>query len=326
MSAIIKQGNKTVYPILFEVNYGQMKSINCYLYHDGQTLTLIDGGFRTEKFDEYFDLKLAEYGLSIDEIDRILLTHHHEDHTGQVNRIVERRNIPVYAHHLALERLHFDKTYLQKKRDFFMRLYEDYGCTKFASDRLEKMAKTFLESDKYKLNTEIHPLYGGDSICGMKVIEVPGHSPDSIIFYDEETKWQFVGDLVLNPGSTNALIDFDEDLNLLPTVAQYEQSLLKCQALDASLIFPGHQQPFSNHKIVIDEKLNRIATKCERIVEVIKDGHHQALQIAYAMYGPKLQKEFPLVMSEVIGFLAYAESKQKISKTMKDGEWYFERV
>lgn len=326
MSAIIKQGNKTVYPILFEVNYGQMKSINCYLLDDGESLSLIDGGFPTEKFDEFFDIKMAEYGLSIDDIDRILLTHHHEDHTGQVNRIVERKNIPVFAHHLAIERLHFEKTYLQKKRDFFMQLYEEYGCTKFASDRLEKMAKTFLESDKYKINTAIHPLYEGDTISGMKVIEVPGHSPDSILFYDEDTKWQFVGDLILNPGSTNALIDFDDDLKLLSTVAQYEQSLLKCQALEGSMIFPGHQNPFSNHQKVVDEKLGRIATKCERIVEVIKGGHHQALSIAHVMYGPKLLNQFPLVMSEVIGFLAYAERQQKISKTMQNGEWYFELV
>lgn len=322
----MKQGNKTVYPILFDVNYGQMKSINCYLLDDGNSLTLIDGGIATSDFDAFFDQKLAEYGLSIHSIDRILLTHHHEDHTGQVNRIVKRKNIPVYAHHSAIERLHFEKAYLQKKRDFFMRIYEEYGCTKFADERLKKMAKTYLESDKYKIHAEILPLYEGDTICGMKVIEVPGHSPDSILFYDEETKWQFAGDLLLNPGSTNALIDFDDKLQLLPTVAQYEQSLKRCQSLEASIIFPGHQNPFSNHRKVVDEKLNRISTKFERIVNIIKDRHHHALPIAYEMYGPKLQKEFPLVMSEVIGFLAYAESHQKISRTMKDGEWFFDVV
>ncbi|MEK4228564.1 MBL fold metallo-hydrolase [Solibacillus sp. FSL H8-0538] len=323
MLELFKVGKKTVYPIIYDVNYGQMKSINCYLLDDGDKLTLIDAGLQHEKYIEFFDAKLAEYGFTFESIDQILLTHHHEDHTGQVNRIIEHKAMPVFAHHLAIERVHFEQVYLHKKQDFFIRLYEEYGCSNFASERFKKMANTLLQRDKLKLTTDVQPLYADDLICGMKVIEVPGHSPDSIVFYDEETKWLFAGDLVLKSGSTNALIDFDEKLQLLPTVAQYEESLKRCRKLATSVVFAGHQAPFSNHAEIIEKNLARIARKYERIVRVVENGHHQAMDIAHALYGERLEKEFSLIMSEVIGYLYYAERQCKLSKTMKDGEWVF---
>lgn len=324
MSNVYSVGNKTVYPIIYEVNYGQMKSVNCYLFHDGETLTLIDGGFPLEQFNDFFDAKLAEYGFTMDSIDQIILTHHHEDHTGQVNRIVAQHQIPVYAHHLAIERVHFDKAYLHKKRAFFMQLYEEYGCMKLSSKRFEKMAKTLLESEKLKLTVDIQPLYAGDMICGMEVIEVPGHSPDSILLYDPETKWAFVGDIVLKTGTTNALIDFDDNLKLLPTVEQHKQSLHKCRMLDSIMFFAGHQPPFDNYHEVIDKNLARIEKKCAYVVDAVTNGKNRTLEIANVMYGAKLEKEFGLVMSEVIGYLYYAEMQGKIKKTMQDGEWYFD--
>lgn len=40
---------------------------------------------------------LSHLGLSIHDIDQIVLTHHHTDHTGLLNRVLDRHPIPVYA-------------------------------------------------------------------------------------------------------------------------------------------------------------------------------------------------------------------------------------
>lgn len=168
-------------------------------------------------------------------------------------------------------------------------------------------------------------MYEEDQISGLRVLEVPGHSPDSVIFYDEETQWQFEGDLVLKTGSTNALIELDNQLQLLPTVAQYEASLKRCRELPTSMVFAGHQMPFANHEEIIDKNLVRISKKCKRVVDAVEEGYHRVSEIASILYGGKLEKEFSLVMSEVIGYLNYAHMLGKLSKTKQDGEWYFKR-
>lgn len=323
MSQVITVGKKTVYPILFEVNYGQMKSINCFLFKNGDTLTLIDAGINLPAFHEFFLGKLAEYGFTITDIDQIVLTHHHGDHTGMVNAILSQKTVPIYAHHLAIERLQLTEEYQLQKRDFFTQLYKEYGCSHLAKQRLAKFEKTMKESDHVRINTDIIPLKDGDMVEGFQVKEVPGHSLDSILLYDPETRWLFAGDLVLFTGTTSALVDHDKEGLLLPTVMQYKHSLETCLHYDASMVFAGHQQPFDNLQEIVQRNLDRIAFQLQRIVEKVADGHETALSIAYAIYGERTEKEFPFIISEVIGYTLYAEKEGLILKEQQEDGWHF---
>ena len=78
--------------------------------------------------NEFFDRQLKEYGLSVEQVDLILLTHHHGDHVGQVNRLLKVKNIPIYAHYKSIERLTLEESYLEKRKSFFYKAYNDYGC------------------------------------------------------------------------------------------------------------------------------------------------------------------------------------------------------
>lgn len=300
-----------------------MKSINCYLYEDSQTLTLIDAGIDFPAFHDFFDAKLAEYGFKLEDIDQIFLTHHHGDHVGMVNRLVARKEIPVYAHHSAIERLHLNEEYQLQKRDFFMKIYEEYGGQQLAKPRLEKMAKTLEKTELLKIKVPIIALHDGDVIQGLQVKEVPGHSPDSILFYDPQAKWLFIGDLVLHTGTTNALIDHDQNGELLPTVMQYRQSLKSCLTYDVEMVFAGHQRPFSNLYEIVEKNLDRIAFKLNRITEKVAAGHDTALALASAIYGERVDKEFPLIISEVIGYLTYAEMQGHIKKQWQSTGWKY---
>ena len=45
--------------------------------------------------------------------------------------------------------------------------------------------------------------------------------------------------------------------------------------------------------------------------------------LAKYIYGLKAELQFPLVMSEIIGYLYYAELKGLILKYKEDGFWHF---
>lgn len=323
MTEILRSGIKTVYPILFEVNYGQMKSINCYLYDDGQKLSLIDAGIDLPVFKSFFDEMLKEYGFTYESIDQIILTHHHSDHIGMVNHITACHDIPVYAHHLAIERLYLTEVYQLQKRDFFKKLYEEYGGQYLAKSRFDKMAETFKNTEFLKIKSLVKSLREGEHIQGLQIMEVPGHSPDSILLYDEETKWLFCGDLVLLIGTSNALVDHDETGALLPTVVQYKNSLERCLQLEITMVFAGHQKPYNNLIEVVNKNLKRIDFKLHRIVEKIAVGNYTALELANAIYGQRVKKEFSLIMSEIIGYLTYAELEGLIQRQWHDGQWSF---
>lgn len=318
---MIQFEDKCVYPLIYKVRHGGMNSINCYLYQANGLLTLVDAGIDTPEFHSFFDEQLAKYKLTIQHIDQIILTHHHNDHIGVVNRILQQKLVPIFAHHQALERLYLTEDYQLKKRTFFTQLYSEYGVMEHAGDRLDKMEKTFRKATELKIKGVITPLAANDTIGDLQVIEAPGHSPDSILLYDKQAGWLFVGDLVLAIGTANALVDHDDAGIMLPTVMQYRTSLEKIRTLKVSYVFAGHEQTYTNLQEVIDQNVQRIDWKRRRFVEQVQAGHTDALALARAIYGERATTQFMFVMSEIIGYSLYAERCGDLRRMMHNGQW-----
>jgi glyoxylase-like metal-dependent hydrolase (beta-lactamase superfamily II)/8-oxo-dGTP pyrophosphatase MutT (NUDIX family) len=110
-----------------------------------------------------FDALLASLAARGRSPRAIVLTHHHNDHVGDVERLVAKHGLPVWAH--AETRAHVD----------------------FAIDR-------FLD-DGELLET------GGDPARAFRVLYTPGHAHGHLCFVEEATGLAVVGDLVASIGS-----------------------------------------------------------------------------------------------------------------------------
>src|SRR5699024_12104192 len=93
----------TVYPIIVPIK-SNLKSVNFYLVKNNDSITLIDAGYDNDECWEALHQVLADIGLSIYDVERIILIHHHIDHVGLVNRIFMLINISVYAHEKYIPR------------------------------------------------------------------------------------------------------------------------------------------------------------------------------------------------------------------------------
>jgi phosphoribosyl 1,2-cyclic phosphodiesterase len=78
---------------------GSGSSGNCAVVSTGQTTLLIDAGLSAKQIC----LRLAAAGLSIDDLDGILLTHEHQDHTGGLEVLSSKRSLPLYSTALTQE-------------------------------------------------------------------------------------------------------------------------------------------------------------------------------------------------------------------------------
>lgn len=325
MEPIINTGNKKVYPMIYKPSSNSRDSINCFLLEDAYSLTLIDAGIGHPHYKQFFKEQLAAYGFQINDISQILLTHHHNDHTGMVNDILACKNIPVYASDKAVPRLSFEKDFLYQKIAFFEHLYTAYGVRHMeaAVKRIAKLQSTYEQYEHLKIQTIIQPLTQ-DSILGdFHIHYFPGHSPDSIAFYDKATKWLFDGDIIFSQGIPNALVDFDEQGAMLPTVQQQQSSFHTLQSFELSHVFAGHQPSFTNAKEVIEQSLRRLELKWQRIEQVLQQGMQTGYQLAQAVYGAKLEQAFIFVMSDIIGYTHYGEMQNKVSINKENEAWLF---
>ena len=92
---------------------------------ESDRLTLIDAGVKTEDAWQYFVEGLEKIGYSPDDIEQVVLTHHHPDHVGMLDYLNE--NIPVFGHRYNRPWLIRDPLFFEKHDQFFEKLFRNLG-------------------------------------------------------------------------------------------------------------------------------------------------------------------------------------------------------
>ena len=86
---------KLVVPTPFPVG-----PINLYLIVD-DPVTLVDTGPKTDESRDALEAELARLGFKLADIERVILTHTHEDHCGQAAMIQRASGARVFVHELT---------------------------------------------------------------------------------------------------------------------------------------------------------------------------------------------------------------------------------
>lgn len=301
-----------IYPIIAPSPFS-LKSINFYLVEQETSLTLIDAGMNDDVSWNSLLHVLKENGFSIEDITEILLTHHHGDHVGLVNRITSIHPIPVYAHSKSIPRLKRDPDFLNMRIDYYKQLYQQMGCGELGNKQVAYLFNAVNNNKDQRIHCDITEI-AEKQILNFEVIEFPGHAPDQIAFLDKTEKQLFSGDLLIEHISSNALIEPDEDGNRMLTLVDHIDSLKRCLSLQIKTLYPGHGNIIEQPHSLIVKRLNSIEAKSERILALIESGITTGNDLAKTFYKDKYVKEFPLVMSEIIGQVDYLEYQGKIKK------------
>lgn len=183
---------------------------NAYFYINEQNLhgCLIDPGAQAKVLLS----AIKERGFHID---AILLTHGHFDHTGAVDQLTKALKIPYYIHQRGPEYLENDDLNLAKQNNRHIQI-----------DQAPRLLK-----DDDHLNLE-------EAGIDFKVLYTPGHSFDSVTYYDEENKVAFVGDALYNDGPGIWQFPGGNEEELMATIKEK-----LCSMPTGVQCFVGHTMP-----------------------------------------------------------------------------------
>lgn len=157
-------------------------------------------------------------------IERMVNTHHHEDHIGN-NHIIERLGIPIWAHQLAVPLIEEPARWTGRMLDY-----------QYAAWELPPASRCSALGESFS--------------CGRhryRVIHTPGHSPDHIGLLEESEGWLFAGDIFLG-----------EQVKMLRSDEHFHQSLQSLQSLrqyDFDTIFCGSGRVFDQGRQRLDAKI-----------------------------------------------------------------------
>lgn len=288
--------------------------VNVYLI-EGELLTLVDTGPKTVESWESLLTQLSNNHYSIEDIDQIIITHHHPDHCGLIDWILKKKKIPVLGHPNSNPWISQDKEFSKYCRNYFLSLYKKMGVP---SIKLNFYNTYHDELYNYACEAEVTTyITEGADIPGLKdwkVFETPGHSQSHIVLYRESDGVLIAGDHIINHISSNALLEppkRGESIRPKPLI-QYRDSLLKCKDLKISIVYTGHGDEVTNLTTLINDRIKMQNKRAEKIKALINNKPKTAFEICEKLFPNILENELVLAMSEVIGHIDLLIEREEI--------------
>ncbi|HTP23366.1 MAG TPA: MBL fold metallo-hydrolase [Solirubrobacteraceae bacterium] len=304
-----------------------IKSVNIWLLR-GDPVTLIDTGPRTDEALVALEAGLQLEGLRLEDIELVIPTHHHLDHSGLIATIVARSGARVAALDRAAE---YGTRYVERSaadRSFSVELMRHHGVPESVIEANEGFWD-FIRDTSEAFETDL-VLSDGDVVTAggreLRILARPGHSTTDALLVDEASATAFVGDHLLAGISSNAeIVPVTEPTGSRPRArVEYLGNLRRTASMPLDRLLTGHGDAVKDHKALVRRRLSEHRRRCQRILAVLEQGPEHAYGIARDLWSARTVAEQPLlVVWEVLGHLDLLLDEGRVSEQkFDDGSHY----
>jgi glyoxylase-like metal-dependent hydrolase (beta-lactamase superfamily II) len=301
--------------------------VNVYLIED-EPLTLVDAGPNSgTSFDE-LQRGIGALGHSLEEIELVILSHQHIDHLGLVSLVAAHSGADVAAIDAAVPFVENFSLESQADDDFAREMMLRHGIAEDVVSALGAVSRAFRAWGSRVDVTRV--LHDGQRIeLRNRTLEVgfrPGHSPTDTVFYDRERRILLAADHLLGHISSNPLITrpLDGSTDRPQALVTYLESLRLTREMDVDLVLPGHGDPITNHRSLIDERFALHRRRANKIHRLVAGRPCSAYEIAQALWGNIAVTQAYLTLSEVIGHLDLLLNEGRVREREREGVSVFE--
>ncbi|MDQ0269351.1 MBL fold metallo-hydrolase [Cytobacillus purgationiresistens] len=299
---------KLVIPTPFPVG-----DVNLYLI-SGERLTLIDAGPKTDEAWAALHSELKDLGLTINDIEQIILTHHHPDHVGLLDYFP--KEMKVYGHPLNERWLNRTEDFLQENNQFYRKILPEFGLVNI----FEKFTHMLTSELRFFCSRSLTGvLTEGDAPIGLngwKVIETPGHAQSHIGLLRESDGVYIGGDHLLAHISPNPLMEppLPGETERPKSLLQYNEALDKLKRLPITTFYAGHGKDFTNVNELIDKRRKSQHDRAMKVRGWLVEEPMTVFDICKRLFPKVYQRELPLTISETVAQLDYLLALGEISK------------
>jgi glyoxylase-like metal-dependent hydrolase (beta-lactamase superfamily II) len=300
--------------------------VNVYLIKESP-LTLIDVGPKTKEATEVLRRKLRKHGVEFADIERIVLTHAHEDHCGLAKQVRdEAKNATIFVHEWETGHL-FGRLSQAEHRNLMVRS----GVPDKVFDELQGMYEEISLLTDSLVEGEFDLLHDGMEIefssGSLKVLHTPGHTPGSCSFVREANRTLICGDCVLKRITPNPMLSPDpiNPQNRFASLAEYLVSLARIRSFSPTLIYGGHGEPVTDFEEIFNRYVRAIDDRQRKVINLVSINGITAYDVALRLFPDSINHNVHqfLAISEAIAHLDYAESEGRIGLEIADGiEFY----
>lgn len=296
--------------------------VNAYLLK-GDTLTLVDAGPKTEETYEALKWGIHVAGYSMQDIEQIVLTHHHPDHAGWLDAFPKAE---ILGHQYVDHWMRKEQAFIDYRNKFYETelIYE--GVPPHIIERIINVRGEMELFGNRSLTTFLRE---GNTLPGhptIKIYEMPGHAQSHLLFHDEQSGEAIGGDLILDKVSSNPLMEPPVDLSMErpKSLLQYIDSMKRIAAMPISKIYGGHGDEVTNAAHLVAERIERQQARAMKVLTFFE--RPLTVYEVNMLLFPKVYLSQPgLTLSETLGQLDYLEEQQLITKQLIDGVHMYEK-
>lgn len=302
--------------------------VNVFLIKD-DPLTLIDVGPKTPEAARILREKLAHQGVKFADVQRIVLTHAHEDHCGLTKMIRdEAKNAEVLIHDWEKGNL-FGRLGQDAQRVLLLRSgvpESVFADMQKLYDEISLLTDSLSDNEYSLLHDDMELEFAGGS---LRVLHTPGHTPGSCSFLREADRTIICGDCVLKRITPNPILAPDpiDPNRRFRSLAEYLVSLARIRALSPTLAYGGHGEAVTDFEEIFNRYVRAIDERQKRVISLVDGTETTAYSVAKRLFPDSFDHDVHrfLAISEAIAHLDYAESAGKIGVETSSGVELYRR-
>ena len=230
---------------------------------------------------------LGDAGVSLTDVDQVLLTHFHGDHAGGAGAIQAATDAVVRVHEADAPLVAREDAARERLETRHDELFAQWGMPAHAQAELRRA----LDDARLWSSTDavVEPFTDGDRFeVGERAVEVthlPGHTlgQSGFVLDDGDERALFSGDALLpkyTPNVGGADVRDDDAL------ADYLDSLVRLVEGEFDVAYPGHRTPIHDPGARAKHILEHHRTRTERVLDVLADyGPADAWTVSAHLFG-----------------------------------------
>jgi glyoxylase-like metal-dependent hydrolase (beta-lactamase superfamily II) len=287
---------------------------NAWAIAAGSGITLVDCGMHQPGSMAQLETAMAQVGLRLEQVQRLLITHAHADHWGQSATVLERACCELWMHpnhaHATAKGIDPDAAIARR-----LEVARQSGVPPAALERLYEQVRD-MPAGVAAVVLPDHALVDGivieTDLGPWTVYETPGHAPSHVCFYQPERRLLISGDHLLGRVSLFFEYGWTPD-----PIAEFQRSLTVVERLDARLCMSGHGRTFTDVAAHIEGSRQQLAERLGQTfaAAATSDGPVTALELVPAVFGEPLGPGTRWRLDDVLCYLNHLERAGAVTRS-----------
>lgn len=287
---------------------------NVYLLDTDERTVLVDTGEHAR--DATLRSALEEAGVTYADIDDVLLTHWHPDHSGLAGTIQDESGATVHVHEADAALVERDPDTWAEFGEMMQSRLETWGVPEGKREELFARREQAAHTET-ATSVSVATFTDGKSFAvgdhDLSVVHTPGHTAGSVCFaFDTGTNNDLItGDTILPSYTPNV---GGSDIRLGQPLDEYLTSLYSLAEADYDRAWPGHREPIADTTGRAHEIIAHHERRAGRILAILdRTGPATVWSVCSELFGELENFHVLIGAGEVFAHLSHLEEQGDVA-------------